>query len=215
MSGAMNHSNIKTYYATLSITRDTQCTRLLHVHATTGTEGPEGPMRCDMSVHNLNAQPSFAALSYVWGTMSPSPETINCGSVDLPISTNGLSALRHLRAKLGAFTIWIDAVCINQLDETEKAQQIPLMEQIYESATTTYFWLGEGSLIKQKAMNYLNQPGFIRYYFECPSMLWNGGVRRRIWAAYFHHYSCLFRSSPVIPDNVECMAILPGTYPSH
>jgi hypothetical protein len=211
----MNVNNIETYYAALPITRDTKCTRLLQVYASTDTEGPGGPIFCDMSVHNLDAQPSFAALSYVWGTMSPSPATICCGSVDLPISTNGLSALRHLRAKLGAFTIWIDAVCINQLDAIEKAQQIPLMEQIYESATTTYFWLGEGGPAKQRAMNHLCQPGFIQYYFERPSMLWSGGVRRRTWAAYFHYYSCLCKFSPVFPDNVDCMAILSGPYPSH
>lgn len=51
----------------------------------------------------------------------------------------------HLRKSLGSFTIWIDAICINQKDEVEKTQQLQFMHRIYTLAHTTYVWLGTGT----------------------------------------------------------------------
>ncbi|KAI1387504.1 heterokaryon incompatibility protein-domain-containing protein [Hypoxylon trugodes] len=38
--------------------------------------------------------------------------------------------------------IWIDALCINQLDKAEKENQVKLMDRIYANATTVKIWLG-------------------------------------------------------------------------
>lgn len=40
------------------------------------------------------------------------------------------------------FDIWIDAICINQDDLSEKSQQVPLMSQIYGSCRCVLMWLG-------------------------------------------------------------------------
>ncbi|KAH8171121.1 ATPase family associated with various cellular activities (AAA) domain-containing protein [Sarocladium implicatum] len=40
------------------------------------------------------------------------------------------------------FYIWADAICINQDDQDEKAQQIPLMAQIYGKCQSVLMWLG-------------------------------------------------------------------------
>jgi hypothetical protein len=195
----MDANTILTYYATLQIPNNKKCIRLLHVEAPIGAEGIDGPVRCGMSVHDLDTRPSYAALSYVWGTMSQTSNTLQCQGIDLPISANGLSALQHLRAKLGAFTIWIDAVCINQLDTDEKSQQIPLMGEIFQNASTTYFWLGESSEPKRRAMRYLSRAGFVQYYFKNIESMRAGGVRRRPWAAFSHYlkYSWSFKHGPV------------------
>lgn len=42
-----------------------------------------------------------------------------------------------------ALEIWVDALCINQLDLGEKSHQIKLMPQIYTNATSVMMWLGE------------------------------------------------------------------------
>jgi hypothetical protein len=195
----MDASTVLTYYAALQIPTNSKCIRLLHVEAPLGAEGIDGPVRCSMSVHDLNTKPSYTALSYVWGTMSPTPDTVQCEGIDLPISANGLSALRHLRAKLGGCTIWIDAVCINQCDTDEKSEQIPLMGEIFQNAATTYFWLGESSPSKRRAMQYLSRAGLLQYYFKNADTLWVGGVRRRPWAAYFHYlwHSWSLKHGPV------------------
>ena len=39
--------------------------------------------------------------------------------------------------------IWIDALCINQDDREEKAEQIPCMSAIYGRAERVVVWLGE------------------------------------------------------------------------
>ncbi|KAI1380401.1 heterokaryon incompatibility protein-domain-containing protein [Hypoxylon crocopeplum] len=39
--------------------------------------------------------------------------------------------------------IWIDAICINQEDNAEKAAQVKLMDRIYTNADTVKIWLGE------------------------------------------------------------------------
>ncbi|KAH8901276.1 hypothetical protein GQ53DRAFT_835139 [Thozetella sp. PMI_491] len=38
--------------------------------------------------------------------------------------------------------VWVDAICINQQDYDEKAWQVPLMSDIYTSATVIHGWLG-------------------------------------------------------------------------
>jgi hypothetical protein len=39
--------------------------------------------------------------------------------------------------------LWIDAVCINQQDVTERSEQVKMMREIYERATEVIVWLGE------------------------------------------------------------------------
>jgi hypothetical protein len=40
-------------------------------------------------------------------------------------------------------TLWVDALCINQVDLDEKRHQIALMPGIYTKASTVIMWLGE------------------------------------------------------------------------
>ncbi|KAK6822884.1 hypothetical protein PG987_014429 [Apiospora arundinis] len=105
---------------------------------------------------DLDDNPSFTALSYVWGEFSsPIRDTIDCNGGKIEVTKNCLSALRHLRKVFGAITIWIDAICINQVETSEKAYQIPLMGQVYSSAQTVYAWLGEGNKKSDKVMRWL------------------------------------------------------------
>jgi hypothetical protein len=39
--------------------------------------------------------------------------------------------------------LWVDAVCINQLDTEEINAQLDIMCEIYKRAVTTWVWLGE------------------------------------------------------------------------
>jgi hypothetical protein len=50
--------------------------------------------------------------------------------------------LRHLRKISGSRYLWIDAICLNQADDAEKATQIPLMGEIYGQARKVRIWLG-------------------------------------------------------------------------
>ncbi|OCK94220.1 uncharacterized protein K441DRAFT_677703 [Cenococcum geophilum 1.58] len=64
-----------------------------------------------------------------------------------PVSKNLLVALHQICAdqqKAGtARKLWIDAICINQRDNTEKSHQVMLMRDIYANAKTVLAWIGE------------------------------------------------------------------------
>ncbi|KAF2654540.1 hypothetical protein K491DRAFT_564395, partial [Lophiostoma macrostomum CBS 122681] len=108
-------------------------------------DGSDSSIQCDLRVINLEPGnfPSFAALSYVWGIATATEgHFVSCGVYTLRVTPNCHSALWHLRERLGGFTIWIDALCINQKDEEEKMYQISMMGDIYSKAETMYVWLG-------------------------------------------------------------------------
>ena len=48
--------------------------------------------------------------------------------------------------------LWIDAICISQTDNAEKALQIPRMGDIYRLANRVVAWLGEGGTTGEYAM---------------------------------------------------------------
>ena len=74
---------------------------------------PSQPPFCIRTV-DLSTHPSFVALSYVWNPSSVSappsshPPATHA-STTIPVTQPCYSALLHLRATLGGFTIWIDA----------------------------------------------------------------------------------------------------------
>jgi hypothetical protein len=103
---------------------------------------------------DLDEAPSFSTLSYTWGDPSIK-KTIYCDGLPLETTINCWSALRHLQRLFGNVTIWVDAICIDQRNNDEKAFQIPLMSRIYSLAKVTYVWLGEGTVHTDKAMGYL------------------------------------------------------------
>ncbi|KAI6089204.1 heterokaryon incompatibility protein-domain-containing protein [Hypoxylon rubiginosum] len=137
--------------------------RLLHLDPP-ASEGRvlRGTLKITSLNPNLDWQstPVFAAVSYVWGTDSKEPHFIACRSVcdtaetetQIPISANCYRMIKSLQPKCGLLPVWIDAICINQNDDEEKARQLPLMGQIYSLATTVVIWLGNGDLASDAAM---------------------------------------------------------------
>ena len=100
---------------------------------------------------------SYETLSYTWGDEEPDKHiylrTEDGGDVRFAVRTNLLQALRAFRHPEELRNLWIDAICINQQDDDEKAGQIPLMRRIYEGSMQTLVWLGEGTVESRPAMN--------------------------------------------------------------
>ncbi|KAH8598523.1 heterokaryon incompatibility protein-domain-containing protein, partial [Bisporella sp. PMI_857] len=86
----------------------------------------------------------YSAVSYSWGLPDFS-RRLSCdfGSTFLHITPNVESLLRRLRKPVKPHYLWLDAICLNQADEAEKDQQIPLMGEIYRQAKKVHIWLGE------------------------------------------------------------------------
>ncbi|KAI0095850.1 HET-domain-containing protein [Daldinia grandis] len=121
------------------------------------------PIQCSLSEVNLDdeEQSEYDALSYTWEIPSFTEELI----VDqgyLMITPNLLYALQRFRMPTEARLIWVDAICINQEDDKEKARQIPYMRQIYRSASSVLVWLGVdegGSDSLRRLHHYTKQAG--------------------------------------------------------
>ena len=108
---------------------------------------PDADIKCLVKGADLNdaerESSEFEALSYVWGDTSPEKKTpIQVDNAILLVGRNLRSALLHLRDEEQPRTLWVDAVCINQEDFDERSRQVPLMGDIYRTATRAIAWLG-------------------------------------------------------------------------
>lgn len=134
--------------------------RLLHVQP---SSNHDDPIKCSLSVHDLDKHLEFTALSYEWGQpprKADDKPTIRINFLwTLEIQANLDEALRHLRQPDEPLVIWVDAVCINQNDNAEKGQQVGLMAEIYGSASQTYVWLGPSANDSDLAMDTLRKVG--------------------------------------------------------
>ncbi|OAL53533.1 heterokaryon incompatibility, partial [Pyrenochaeta sp. DS3sAY3a] len=92
---------------------------------------------------SLDSPEPFDALSYVWENDSSALNTGIPSSKQLEISKSCYIALQNLRDHHRVRTIWVDAICIDQTNNSEKNMQIPLMKEIYGKARKVYIWLGE------------------------------------------------------------------------
>jgi len=99
-------------------------------------------IKCSLQVASLDLPCDFEALSYVWGDTSNLHSIIVDGT-KFGVTVNLAGALHRLRHNQQPRVLWIDAICINQVDLEEKSTQIPLMCRIYSVASTVLVWLGE------------------------------------------------------------------------
>lgn len=90
----------------------------------------------------LRYHPHAWHMYYSQGGSYP-PKVILCDNHHVEIGGELFVALKHLRREEGARVLWVDALCINQLDLAERAAQVQLMSNIYEQATGVIVWLGE------------------------------------------------------------------------
>ncbi|RTE80853.1 hypothetical protein BHE90_004666 [Fusarium euwallaceae] len=168
-------SNTEHYNTFLSV--NDQEIRLLHVEPGEFDD----PIKAYFSQASLkDAEKSslnFDALSYCWGDvtdrtdifLAPSKDDIKVdGALQrFSVGRSAAEALRRLRKKDEALTIWIDAVCINQDDLEERAQQVTLMSSIYSLASTVHIWLGENNIGVETCLHLIRDICNYRYR-KCP-----------------------------------------------
>ena len=100
-------------------------------------------MICDLVEAQLSQKPSYEALSYRWTDPDKeNPDLISCNGVDFPVGPNLYAALVRFRLTDVPRALWVDQVCINQTDGSEKAQQLLIMGDIYSKADRVLAWLG-------------------------------------------------------------------------
>ncbi|KAF8849562.1 hypothetical protein BDZ45DRAFT_560418, partial [Acephala macrosclerotiorum] len=113
---------------------------------------------CTVYHVSLSDKPKYAALSYAWG----SPERTKFISVDgrrIHITENLEMCLLHLRHEREGLVLWIDSICINQMDNIEKGKQVEQMGEIYSQAAVVIAWLGPQSADSDLAIEKLRGLG--------------------------------------------------------
>jgi hypothetical protein len=113
-------------------------------------EAEEAEIRAELVEYKLHESQSWTqrhsyhCLSYVWGNPKPA-RTVFIGDDFVEITPNLHAALVQLRDHTFPRILWIDAICINQADDDEKALQIRSMAMIYGMASCVLVWLGEAA----------------------------------------------------------------------
>jgi hypothetical protein len=136
-----------------------QCFRVLQLHPGSTAD----PIRFSLHVASLsepNPQIAYEALSYAWGDATLTHEIlyedVAAGkSGSLMVTVNCHNALKRLRLPDQSRAIWLDAVCINQLDLDERSTQIQMMRAIYIGASQVAVYLGESQDDSDSVMRYL------------------------------------------------------------
>ena len=94
-----------------------------------------------------NSNSRYEALSYTWGASTEGHTILLNGGVPINVTDNLYQALRRLRYVSKVRTLWVDALCINQADTVERADQVGQMGLIYKAATCVNVWLGESGWV--------------------------------------------------------------------
>ncbi|KAK0644311.1 heterokaryon incompatibility protein-domain-containing protein, partial [Cercophora newfieldiana] len=133
--------------------------RLLSIHLPQAPDNDDDPIHLTLEKASLLQPSRYVALSYTWGDPSQTKEVI-LNNRRHRVTDNLHSALHQLRAingrsdamfesdagaPLHGNKYWIDAVCIDQSNVSEKNYQVPLMTRIYRGAAEIYVWLGQSN----------------------------------------------------------------------
>jgi hypothetical protein len=126
----------------------------------------------------------YEALSYVWGPEKPQ-RSITINENDLNVRENLWLALYHLRLGSETRVLWIDAICIDQMNIHERNHQVTQMGMIYNLASRVIVWLGpsdEASLLAFPAL--MNQEDWPIFFYPSgdPSTIMEGN--RKLSAIY-------------------------------
>jgi len=83
----------------------------------------------------------YEALSYTWGDVSVDVKITLNGHTKL-VKDNLYTALHCLRRADQDRWLWVDALCIDQVNDREQSHQVNRMRLIYEKADRVLIWLG-------------------------------------------------------------------------
>lgn len=117
---------------------------------------------CTVSTISLDENPSYTALSYVWGE-NTDRKSILANGTTLRVTQNLFLALEQLTHSEQNQALWIDAICINQDEPDEKSWQVGLMRDIYQQATTVVIWLGPATPLSNVGMDTVEK--IVRRYY--------------------------------------------------
>ncbi|KAJ3536991.1 hypothetical protein NM208_g6495 [Fusarium decemcellulare] len=155
----------------------------------TGPVDDSEPISLELQHVSLNDEISYAAVSYTWGSTAASIEVEINGS-RFKITQNLHEALQQFRRDGIESWLWIDAICIEQSNEPEKAWQIMEMREIFGRAKTVYLWLGTGTTESDLTMDLICRFGPRAQSCDAANS-WHGTEIEQKISSYIEKGSCL------------------------
>jgi hypothetical protein len=113
----------------------------IQTHTTSQTCLELGDVTDNPGCSNLDVSlaPSYTALSYRWGDEKRPLDSLFCEGRFISISYNLFHALKQLLEFADRPEwLWVDAVCINQKNATERSHQVANMSKIYSNAQSVW-----------------------------------------------------------------------------
>ncbi|KAK4220672.1 heterokaryon incompatibility protein-domain-containing protein, partial [Podospora fimiseda] len=106
------------------------------------------PVHLELETYSLENHPEYETASYNWG--GENNDNTRCHPIyigpywDVVLQAqNCWNMLRFLRLNRGLRLVWVDAICINQFDNTERAEQVSFMGRIYRQGFQVVVHLGD------------------------------------------------------------------------
>lgn len=136
------------YYMYLPLTEPEEQTRAICLYPSANIHAPLVGELLVIELKDQGAQ-AFEAISYAWEGQTSSNEyqlilVDDTGFQEgLNLTKNCSDVLRHMRSAESSRFLWIDFVCINQLDVREKSYQVGNMARIYAVSSSVTVWLGQ------------------------------------------------------------------------
>jgi Heterokaryon incompatibility protein (HET) len=115
----------------------------------------EEPVVCELE--NTPIAPmrgEYSALSYTWGKPADQDCIVLNGN-RFYVQPNLFAALTALRKQDKVRVLWIDAICIDQFNISERDHQVSLMGHIYSGAGDVLVWLGPAGDNSDAAFDFL------------------------------------------------------------
>ncbi|KAJ3462695.1 hypothetical protein MRS44_007481 [Fusarium solani] len=109
---------------------------------------------------NLDDDPPFIAISYVWGS-DELTDKINVNGAEARVTNSLYHAVKgvfsHSRDICPYFpskriALWVDGLCINQRHDEEKNAQVSLMSEIYRKATMVTLYAAKEGVVSDGAL---------------------------------------------------------------
>ncbi|KAI1082076.1 heterokaryon incompatibility protein-domain-containing protein [Whalleya microplaca] len=119
----------------------------------------ENAIHCFLRLANVKKSPEFITVSHKWEESDPA-DGLNFVLINgalVPVSTGVLGVLRYLQKDDQPTTVWINALCINQADVSEKSAQVAQVAYIFSAASKTLIWLGDAADGSDEAMDALKR----------------------------------------------------------
>ncbi|KAM7198253.1 heterokaryon incompatibility domain containing protein [Naviculisporaceae sp. PSN 640] len=132
--------------------------RLLHLQPSTDRSSP---VVITLSEARLDDGTAYEALSYTWGDKKKRRDVLvisqegDAKVTKFSVTANCHSALFRLRLPETERLLWVDAICINQIDIAERNGQVPHMGKVYSSASQVIVDVGEQSERSSTAIDFI------------------------------------------------------------